>query len=80
MKELTLTQLETKLLFWMAFRYALGRSTYIVNDMIRLIKINWGNMRGDEQAKFKQEINQAIDRGHAGMEIDVIEWRKILEL
>ena len=80
MKELELTGIERKQVFTMAFRYALGRKTYVVFDMVRIITRNWSGFRDDEKEMFKKEIKAKIDSGGAGMQMDVEEWKKILEL
>ena len=75
-----LSNVETKELFIMAFRYCLGRSTYVVADMVSLIDRNWNNFSQDEKYMIKHEIKYAIKFDRAGMEIDVKSWQEILEL
>jgi len=79
MKKLDLSNIETKAILIMAFRYALGRTTCVTNDMCILIETNWENFRPDERAMFKKEISEAINANRAGMDIDVKSWKKILE-
>jgi len=63
-----------------AFRYALGRmstaSSYVSDDIIR----NWKNFTDYEKQLIKYEIQEAINKGRAGMECDVENWKRILEL
>ena len=80
MKQLNLTSIESKQVFTMAFRYALSRKTYVTFDMVRMLTRNWPGFRDDEKEMFKKEIKEAIARGGAGMQMDVEEWKKILEL
>ena len=75
-----LSNVETKDIFIMAFRYCLGRSTYVVADMVSLIDRNWNNFSRDEKYRIKGEIKYAIKVGQAGMEMDVKSWQEILEL
>ena len=75
-----LSNVETKDIFIMAFRYCLGRSTYVVADMVSLIDRNWNNFSKYEKPMFKREIARAIKTGQAGMEMDIKSWQEILEL
>jgi len=70
---------EFDVLLFCAFRYALGRKTYIVSDVVDLIikykeKLNAGSI-----FIIKKEINKAIEQNQAGMSCDVYEWNKVLE-
>ena len=75
-----LSNVETKDIFIMAFRYCLGRSTYVVADMVSLIDRNWNNFSREEKYMIKHEIKYAIKVGQAGMDMDVKSWQEILEL
>jgi len=61
-----------------AFRYALGRQTYIVNFIVKNILNNWNDISDKLKNLMKREIQEAIDTNEAGMDCDVKEWRKIL--
>jgi hypothetical protein len=64
-----------------AFRYALGRRTYVVGSIAEILKSNWDHMHCARRAFFKKEIKEAVEKGWAGSElIDVPEWKSILEL
>ena len=63
-----------------AFRYALGRRTYAVGDVVECIKNNWTNLKKSTQEKIKKEIIIAIKRDEAGMECDKKQWQEILKL
>ena len=80
MKTLELSNIETKQIFILAFRYALGRTSYVTHDISNLIILNWENFRPDERARFKKEISEAINANRAGMDIDVKSWKSIMEL
>ena len=69
------------LLFY-SFRYALGRRTYITGQMSDLLLKYKKHMRRDQVHQIIDEIEAAIDAGHAGSEkIDVPIWTEtVLEL
>lgn len=60
-----------------AFRYALGRKTYVVSDTVNLILREWERL-GHLQDMICKEIQEAIDAGRSGMEMDVAQWCRIL--
>ena len=64
----------------LGFRYALGRSTYVVADVVDLLERNWKAMDEYNRALIVREIGSAIDNGRAGMDIDVILWNRVLVL
>jgi len=69
------------ILLFCAFRYALGRQTYVVGAICDILKANWGHMSEGRRKMFKDEIREAVSKGWAGSEIiDVPEWKSILEL
>jgi hypothetical protein len=62
------------ILFW-AFRYALGRSTYAVDDVVSAIRGNYEHLDVHFRAKIVSEINEQIDAfGKIGMECDMNQW------
>lgn len=63
-----------------AFRYALGRSTYVVSVVVQEIIKEWNNLHSQTKRNIKTEINEAIDNNYIGMDIDEKEWLKILNL
>ena len=69
------TTLET--LLYGAFNYALGRKTYIVSDTIEALKEHIGDMSVPLQSLISQRIWKAIQAGEAGMDMDVVEWKKL---
>ncbi len=69
------------IVFVSAFRYCLGRQTYVVSTMVDEMIKNWSNTPTDRRKFFKKEIQEAIDKGYAGSElIDIPEWKKVLGL
>lgn len=63
-----------------AFRYALGRKTYAVNDVSDCIIQNWDELPGIIQNAIKKEIRTAIIEDKAGMKQDIKAWLRILDL
>jgi hypothetical protein len=69
------------ILLFSAFRYALGRRTYVVGAICEIIRANWDHMPESRKAMFKKEIREAISTDCAGSKtIDVPEWERILTL
>jgi hypothetical protein len=64
----------------MAFRYALGRSTYVSSEVVAMIKHAWPKLSNSQRLMFIYEINEALASNQAGMEQDRKEWRSVLEL
>jgi hypothetical protein len=64
----------------LAFRYALGRKTYVVSSMVEDLIRYWDIFGSNAKFQIQKEIKQAIERNDAGMDCDVKEWKKILEL
>lgn len=63
-----------------AFRYALGRSSYCVSDVVEEIKNNWNNLRVNDKQIIKKEIKIAIENDDFGMDMDLKLWSSVLEL
>ena len=61
-----------------AFRYALGRRTYITGDTADLLIEHKNNIRSDWQNLIVREINTAIAGGYAGAPVDVDQWIRVL--
>ncbi len=69
------------ILLFCAFRYALGRQTYVVSAIADIIKANWDHMSQGRRDMFRREIQEAIEKGYAGsVNIDVPEWLSILHM
>ena len=68
------------LLLMMAFRYALGRKTYVVQFIVGEILDNWDNFSKERQEQFKKEILEHAELyGNLGHDMDEREWYKILK-
>lgn len=63
-----------------AFRYCLGRATYIVWDMCRYLEENWNSIHPEFQKIIIKEIIDAERRDCLGWEQDKHEWLRLLEL
>ena len=59
-----------------AFRYALGRMTYVVSSVCDEIERLAPTISEKTRRRFIVEIDEAIERDAAGMQMDVDRWRK----
>jgi len=60
-----------------AFRYALGRKTVVCIDMVNALIECWDRL-GHTRQLIVKEINEAVSAGTSGMEIDVVQWARVL--
>lgn len=67
-------------ILFMAFRYALGRQTYVVSDVVQTITENWSFLSKKIKHLIHKEIKIAISDKNIGMEMDFKEWSKVLNL
>ena len=63
-----------------AFRYALGRKTYCVDDVTMSIRHNWDLLDTTTKKLIHKEVKSAIETNNYGMDMDKKEWLKILKL
>ena len=63
-----------------SFRYALGRQTYIVSEVVENILANWQGLSQNAKDTMKAEIKEAINNNNIGHSIDKESWNKIIEL
>ncbi|MEA3386968.1 MAG: hypothetical protein U9Q66_00825 [Patescibacteria group bacterium] len=63
-----------------SFRYALGRQTYIVSEVVENILSNWQILSQNAKDKIKTEIKEAMENNSIGHDIDKQSWSKIIEL
>jgi hypothetical protein len=69
------------ILLFCAFRYALGRQTYVVSTIADIIRANWDHMPQSRRNMFRKEIEEAIEKGYAGsVNIDVPEWLSVIHM
>jgi hypothetical protein len=79
--KLNFNDVNQDILLFCAFRYALGRQTYVVGSICEIMRANWNNMPKSRREMFKKEIREAIKENRAGHEkIDVPEWQSILDM
>ena len=62
-----------------AFRYALGRKTYIVEEVVEDIIHNIDNIPDTYLKRMYEEIDEAISNNRAGMKMDIVLWKKLQE-
>ena len=62
-----------------AFRYALGRKTYIVSHIARWLIANKDALRRDAPL-YVREIDKALECSALGMDIDRAEWMRVREV
>lgn len=67
-------------ILFMAFRYALGRRTYAVGEVVDSLKHNWEHLSQNIKDLVKREIVSAIQYNNAGMEMDIKKWNEVLNL
>ena len=65
------------MIMW-AFRYALGRRTGAVTDVVIFLIANWNKLEPFTQKQIQKEIREAIDMDLAGNHIDVVQWKSLL--
>ena len=71
---------DDRLVLIAAFRYALGRMSYMPSVISNVIIEQWQHLDLNDRALIKREINEAIQMNNAGMWCDVRRWEKILNL
>lgn len=72
-------KLDESILF-MAFRYALGRATYVVSEVVETIIEQWNFLSNQFKELVIKEIKQELSSNDTMMGMDVREWTKILNL
>lgn len=62
-----------------AFRYALGRRTYVVSHVVGEILNNWEELsKSFKERTVKEIIEYKKDNGDLGHSCDEVEWMKIV--
>lgn len=70
---------DPELILSCAFRYALGRRTYVVSAVVDDILSNWNEIHSSTKERFKKEIIEHKNLyGDLGMSCDEAEWNIIL--
>lgn len=61
-----------------AFRYALGKRTYIVSQTVTWLDMYWHIMPEQCREQIHSDIRKAIARGDAGDKCDIRDWQQVL--
>ena len=62
-----------------AFRYSLGRASYVVGACVDWIITYWPKLQGNTRRLIVREIKEAFKKGAYGMEMDKKAWQMVLE-
>lgn len=62
-----------------AFRYALGRMTYAVDDVVTILISLKDELNGRIKHKICDEIKEAIKMNRAGHKCDLEDWKRLLK-
>lgn len=62
-----------------AFRYCLGRNTYVVFDMINYLKDHWDDIDQVYKNFITKEITRAIELDRCGMDMDKEDWKEFID-
>ena len=78
--QLDFNDVNQDILLFCAFRYALGRMTYVVGSIVDIIIANWDQMSSSRRKMYKIEIREAITNNKCGMNCDIKDWERVLAL
>lgn len=78
---MTMNKQDQETLLLCSVRYALGRRSYIVSDVCRIVRETLKGMNDSDniRALIIRDIGEELARGRAGDAMDEKEWRKLLE-
>lgn len=69
-----------EVILFCAFRYALGRRTYVVDYVTKAIHAYWPDMQESDKSIFAKEIVEHYERfGNLGHDIDKEQWMSIVD-
>ncbi len=74
-----MTDHDIDLALFLSFRYALGRRTYVVEDVKELLIKYRHSLHENTKRQIKAEIEQAIENDSAGMQMDIDCWNRVVE-
>lgn len=63
-----------------AFRYALGRKSYVTDAVSGIIIDCWDALPQERKDGYVRDIKEAIKNNEIGMESDKLSWQRILLL
>ena len=69
----------SEIILFCAFRYALGRHTYVVGEVVEYLIKNSQSLSNEEKQQYVKEIKGYLLK-NSGMEMDNQYWRRILHL
>lgn len=72
--------LNEDILIGCAFRYALGRRTYVVDSVCSEIERRVADISLKTRHRFIKEIDEAITEERAGMQMDIDRWNKCRDI
>lgn len=70
-------ELDVSFLYY-SFRYALGRKTYVVNDVYQALKKHWDVIPPHQRENMKTEIRSALLNHDTGDNCDTRQWEEVL--
>jgi hypothetical protein len=74
----TLSDHELSTLAVSSVRYALGRKTYVVGDVVRFVQRAAPDLAPAARTAIARDVRDALAEGRAGGWIDVEAWRSLL--
>ena len=74
-----MNEADKDMLLFCAFRYAIGRRTYIVSLVGDLLIKYKGDVSSESKELILKEIGQAIAVGMGGMDCDVAVWTNVIK-
>ncbi len=77
-EKITFERPEVILMF--SFRYALGRKSMASVTVVDEVVSNWRKLSIEMKEQIKREITEAILHKKAGMQCDVDQWQRVLDL
>ena len=75
---MTQIDIQDRFLIIGAFRYALGRSTYVTLETAQWLIKHWSKIDKNTQELIRKETADAIKNDRAGMECDKDAWKLLL--
>ena len=73
------TNPDHELMILAAFRYCIGRATYIVPVCTAWLQEVWPHLGEQSQQQLIKEIDRAIETGRAGHDCDERDWQLLLD-
>lgn len=70
---------KTDSMMYYAFRYCLGRASYVVTDCASYLIANWERLSPWCRTRIHQDIKRAFDANEYGHDDDRAEWQRVLD-